>query len=145
MSRRTPSSRLLPGLGKRLREERERLSLTQEQLANQLGITRRTIINHEGEAFPIPLEYLDQLGKLGADCHFLLFGDRVVTPDPAILGQALEWAQVVCEDPKGSPFSANKSAKFVSAAYVYLATEGLSAKGQAGIKAALMKIAKKVM
>lgn len=72
--RNLPRFQFSPGVGQRYREERKRLKLTQVQLATKLGISRRTIINHETEIFPVSLDILIKLDGLGADCFYILFG-----------------------------------------------------------------------
>lgn len=66
-------AKIAPNIGPRLKESRKRLGLSQEELAQQLGISRRTVINYETETNPVLLAYLDQLEKLGADLHYMLF------------------------------------------------------------------------
>lgn len=148
MSSRTEPLQFLPELGYRLSEERKRLQMTQEQVAATLGIVRQTIINHESEAHPIPLKYVRQLGELGADIHFLVFGcrrtDLVGVPDPDILEQVIEWADVLCKDRKGKPFSPRNTAKFMSAAYAYLATDHGPAETREDAEIELIKISRKV-
>lgn len=146
MSRDAALPNLMPGLGERLRAERERLGLTQEELATRLGIARKTVINHENDAHSVPLEYVDQLGQLGADCHFLLFGRRFAeysgAPDPDILQQVLEWAETLCKDRKGKPFSLKHTARFMSMAYIYLAGEHVT-KESGVTEAELIEIARR--
>lgn len=136
-----------PDLGQRFREERERLGFTQEQLAVRLGITRRTILNHESEAYSVPLDVLNKLEELGADCFYILFGRRFlefsVPLDPALLEIVLGWADVLCRDRKGRPFSQGHIAKFIAEAYAYLAGEGSGTDDQAKVEMALAKIARR--
>lgn len=102
-----PSSRIqfASGLGQRLRDERKRLGLTQVQLADHLGVSRRTIVNHESEFFPVPLEVLNQLDQLGADCFYLLYGRRFaelsVHLDTKLLERVLDQAKAQYLDQNG--------------------------------------------
>lgn len=137
----------VPGLGLRLREERERLGFTQEQLAEQLGVARRTVVNHETEFHPVTVEVLNKLDELGADCFYILFGRRFlefsVPMDPALLEKVLGWADVLCRDRKGRPFSQGHIARFVAEAYAYLAGEGSDSDDHTKVEMALAKIARR--
>lgn len=73
-------------LGKRLLEERERLSMTQPELAEKCGVTMRTQRNYEkGERSP-DADYLAALAQQGLDVLYLLTGQRTqpVAPTPTI-------------------------------------------------------------
>ena len=148
MSRGTSRIQLLPGLGKRLREERERLGMTQEELAARLTTARRTIINHVGDAFPVPLRYLDQLAHLGGEWLFMLFDRRHSefpgVPDPDILEEVIEWAELLCKDRYGKPFSLRYRAKFMSQAYALLASDHDTEMSRENTETALLDIARKL-
>lgn len=122
-----PSSRIqfASGLGQRLRDERKRLGLTQVQLADHLGVSRRTILNHESEVFPVPLEVLNQLDQLGADCFYLLYGRRFaefsVPLDKDLLERILGQAKVQCLDQSGKKLSHSRFAEFIAETYSTLA------------------------
>ncbi|BBL71007.1 hypothetical protein MoryE10_16130 [Methylogaea oryzae] len=61
-------------IGRRLREERERLQLSQADLAEQAGIPRGTQADYElGEAEP-DSGYLETVKTLGIDVDYVLFG-----------------------------------------------------------------------
>lgn len=65
----------------RLREERERLGLSQEKFGAAGGVQKRAQINYEnGERKP-DAEYLELVAKLGVDVVYLVTGER----DPAAL------------------------------------------------------------
>ncbi len=56
---------------KRFRKERKKLGLTQEELANKLGISKRTISNWEtGQTKP----FLNEIVKEGIDIGYLITG-----------------------------------------------------------------------
>lgn len=60
----------------RLREERERLALTQEVFADAAGAKRRTLIDWEkGVSSPTAVQ-LSALAKIGADVQYILTGKR---------------------------------------------------------------------
>lgn len=64
-------------IGPRLREERERLGFKQAELAERLGIERKSQINYEaGEREP-KADYLARAAVLGFDVNYVLTGVRV--------------------------------------------------------------------
>lgn len=63
-------------IGSRLREERERLELSQETLAGNCEVSRRTQVAWEkGEQFP-NAEVLSQMATIGIDVLYVLTGVR---------------------------------------------------------------------
>ena len=65
------------GIGERLKAERQRLSLTQEELADKVGISRSTAFNYEnGSRVPdaLVLQRMSQLA--GVDATFVVLGQR---------------------------------------------------------------------
>jgi transcriptional regulator with XRE-family HTH domain len=68
-----------PQLGRRIRERRTRLELTQEQLAGELGVTHQHISRIEGGDAVPSLELLVQLAcQLGVSTDHLLTGEATV-------------------------------------------------------------------
>lgn len=64
-------------IGPRLAEERKRLGLSQDALATQLLVTRKTQVKYEaGVTFP-DAKYLSMLEQLGADTHYIVTGARL--------------------------------------------------------------------
>lgn len=62
--------------GKRLKEERERLGLSQAKFAELCGVGRTAQFNYErGERHPASI-YLDAAEKLGVDTHYVFTGTR---------------------------------------------------------------------
>lgn len=62
--------------GERLREERERLGLTQSQMGELAGVTKKSQINYEkGERHPDSV-YLAAIAAAGADVLYILTGQR---------------------------------------------------------------------
>lgn len=62
---------------KRFLEERHRLKLNQQELADAVGISKRSIGNYErGERNP-DAEVLVKLGKVGVNVCYLLTGKRI--------------------------------------------------------------------
>ena len=63
----------------RLREERERLGLTQVAMAERGGVTAKTQVNYEGGRSAPDADYLGRLAALGLDVLYVVTGQR--TPD----------------------------------------------------------------
>jgi transcriptional regulator with XRE-family HTH domain len=80
------------GIGKRLREERERLQLSQEQLAAIAGTNRITPSRYEGGTHLPTIGFLAAVAQAGVDVGYVLDGKRNVVAlsadDAALLGRA---------------------------------------------------------
>lgn len=63
-------------IGQRLREERERLGLSQDRLGEELGVDRKVIRNYEGNKTSPRADQLEKLMELGADVFFILTGSH---------------------------------------------------------------------
>ena len=70
----------------RLKTEREALGMSQQALAERLGIALRSQQNYEAGSRVPDATYLTHLGELGADVLFLVSGVR--TPKPLLLDAA---------------------------------------------------------
>lgn len=64
-------------IGVRLKEERERLQLSQEALGTRLATTGRTIKKYEANETSIRATELLQFSGLGADVLYIVTGERV--------------------------------------------------------------------
>lgn len=62
------------GIAARLRAERERLRLTQTQLAQKLGLTRFTIANYESGSRMPTADQLHAFAAMGADVSYVVTG-----------------------------------------------------------------------
>ena len=63
-------------LGERLKNEREKLGLSQEQLGAIGGVKKLAQFRYEsGETFP-NAQYLTEVSKVGIDVNYVLFGTR---------------------------------------------------------------------
>ncbi len=62
------------GFGNRLREERNRLGLTQAELGQVAGIQRLAQSQYEAETRVPNIRYLSEIGAAGVDLHYILFG-----------------------------------------------------------------------
>jgi transcriptional regulator with XRE-family HTH domain len=75
-------------IGSRLKEERERLRMTQEAFAAVAQVKRRTLVDWEkGVSSPTAVQ-LSALIDVGVDTHYILTGTRNVgnlTPEEAVL------------------------------------------------------------
>jgi transcriptional regulator with XRE-family HTH domain len=73
-----------PQLGRRIRERRTSLELTQEQLAHELGVTHQHISRIEGGHAVPSLELLVELARhLGVSTDHLLTGEATVPIETA--------------------------------------------------------------
>lgn len=64
-------------IGKRLREERTRLGLSQEKLALAGGVQKRTQINYEANERSPDSNYLALIAQIGVDVNYILTGVRI--------------------------------------------------------------------
>lgn len=64
------------GAPKRLREERERLGLSQRAMAELAGISKNTQLAYENATSPIPLDYLVRLSDHGLDIAYVATGEQ---------------------------------------------------------------------
>jgi len=77
---------VMPGFGDRLRQERQRLGLTQSEFALRAGVNRVSQVFYEkGKNWP-QREYIESISSLGVDIIFLLHGQHLRT----IVGAALD-------------------------------------------------------
>lgn len=98
--------------GRRLREERDRLGLTQSQLAEAGGVKRLSQHLYETEVRLPAMDYLVRLKECGVDVVYLMFGTRghIARPSEIRLTapQLASIYQVVDEfavDDRGDPLS----------------------------------------
>lgn len=77
-------------IGQRLREERERLDLSQERFAAVGGVQKRAQINYEaGERSP-DAKYLENISVLGVNLVYVLTGQRKEAATPAITADEMQ-------------------------------------------------------
>lgn len=64
----------LNAVGARLREERKRLSLTQAELAERVGVSRAAVVTYESGRTPPDVSLMDRLKELGVRTSYVLTG-----------------------------------------------------------------------
>lgn len=67
----------MQSIGPRLRSERKRIGLSQQELADKTGVHRQTQVNYERDRRTPPDDYLDAAKNLGIDTTFVMTGLRV--------------------------------------------------------------------
>lgn len=63
-------------VGKRLREEREKLEMSQETMANTAGISRVSQSNYERDKRSPDNKYWQALYEIGVDILYVLTGEK---------------------------------------------------------------------
>lgn len=87
--------------GKRLKEERTRLKLTQPMLADCVGSAKRTVIDWEQEKSSPTARQLIAMQELGVDTGYLLTGQRTaLTPTPTDEKILIEQYRSLSDDKK---------------------------------------------
>lgn len=71
----------LVALGKRLQEERRRLGLTQEEVANRVDVSRASIAGYERGRTPPDVEFIERLREIGVRTEYVVNG-KTVSSDP---------------------------------------------------------------
>lgn len=72
-------------IGSRLREERKKSGLTQDQVAEALGISKRTQANYEAGTSDAPAWYLSRVLREPAfDVHYILSGQRTTATEASL-------------------------------------------------------------
>lgn len=64
-------------IGARLKEERERLHLSQAELAEMAGVSRVTLGRYEADKRDIGSDFLDRISKLGMAIDYILTGEKL--------------------------------------------------------------------
>lgn len=116
------TNQIVGGLPDRLRQERERLGLSQEKLAHLVGVSRVTQNNYEQGVREPGIGYLSSVGQKGCDLRFLLFGESADAHyldlmDWELHDQVWDWVDRVALDAKGRPYPSKLRKKFFRLAY----------------------------
>lgn len=64
------------GIGQRLREERERLQMSQEELGSVGGVRKQAQLHYEKDERSPDARYLSEIAKVGVDVAYVLTGER---------------------------------------------------------------------
>lgn len=99
-------------IGERLKEERERLHMTQPAFAAAAGAAKRTLIEWEkGSTSPSAVQ-LSALSTIGVDVLYILTGQRLFAPPPALKPDEA----ALLDNYRNSPKEAQDALKATSAA-----------------------------
>jgi transcriptional regulator with XRE-family HTH domain len=69
-------------IGSRLREERERIRLSQADFAEKSGVHRNTIARYEADKTQLGASFIDTMRAIGIDVDYVLFG--IPNPDAPV-------------------------------------------------------------
>lgn len=110
-------------IGERLREERQKLKMSQTTFAERGGVTKKTQMLYEGnERFP-DAQYLASVAEAGVDVLYVLTGKPVAAPVPAPAVTSYERATVV-------PLPANEHGGLTWRQILAIAIDELNAAGK---------------
>lgn len=117
------ANQVADGLPERLRQERERLGLSQEKFAQMVGVSRVTENYYEQGSREPPIAYLSAAGRAGCDLRFLLFGESAETNyldlmDWELHDHVWDWVDKVAVDAKGRVYPTHLRKKFFRLAYM---------------------------
>ena len=116
------ANQVADGLPDRLRQERERLGLSQEKFAQMVGVSRVTENYYEQGSREPPITYLSTAARVGCDLRFLLFGESADANYLDLMDWKLhdlvwDWVDRVAVDAKGRAYPAKLRKKFFRLAY----------------------------
>ena len=116
------ANHIVPRLNERLRQERERMGLSQDAFARGLDISRVTQNYYETGVRDPQLSYLSSFGRNGGDLLYLLFADDsrreyVDLIDWDLLVKVLDWVERVAIDSKGLPYPNDLKKKILMLGY----------------------------
>lgn len=70
----TQNETFVPGFGERLKDERKRLGLNQDEFAERAGVKRLAQLQYEKEAREPRTSYLTAIGAMGVSLSYVIFG-----------------------------------------------------------------------
>lgn len=105
--------------GRRLRQERERLGMTQVEMALAGGVKRTTQHLYENDVRVPDINYLMRLKNAGADLAYLVLGERRGPAQPnsltipyALLSNVFRVVDEFCVDENGKPLPCETRLRF---------------------------------
>lgn len=108
-----------PSFGRRLRQERERLGMTQVEMALAGGVKRTTQHLYESDVRVPDINYLTRLRDAGADLAYLVLGERRGPAQPnsltipyALLSNVFRVVDEFCVDENGKPLPREARLRF---------------------------------
>lgn len=114
MSLQTSTAMGIPlGFGQRLKTERQRLQLSQAQLAEAAGIQRLAQLQYESETTAPTTRYLSAIATAGVDLSYLILGIRLgeggLTPEQRLCveDKAFDWIEKCAEGQPDGKLSAD--------------------------------------
>lgn len=82
-------------IGARLQSERKRLNLNQEQLANIVGVSKRTLASYESGAREAGSLLLNHAATVGVDVLYVVTGQHLPVVEKTLSAEELEMVQHV--------------------------------------------------
>lgn len=95
-------------LGERLKAERTRLGLTQEELARQLRVALSALQNYEQDRSSIKTPVLERMRKAKIDVDYVVFGRDAAASEPldaALWDRVKAWDATNPNDADGKPLN----------------------------------------
>lgn len=77
-------------IGARLQSERKRLNLNQEQFANIVGVSKRTLASYEAGAREAGAQLLSLAASAGVDVLFVITGQRLPVAERVLAEDEME-------------------------------------------------------
>lgn len=81
---------MVPGVGERLRQERDQLALNQTDFGLAAGVSRGTQKAYELETSSPDIRYLSTLQGMGVDVHFILTGSKFLMDANSLTAEELK-------------------------------------------------------
>ena len=112
----------MDNIGVRLREERERLELTQDQFAEFGGVGKRALVYYEKNERNPDAAFLAAVARVGADVLYILTGQRSapLTREPALAPDE----KIMLDNYRHAPDGVKSGVKTTLGAFAPGASEG---------------------
>jgi transcriptional regulator with XRE-family HTH domain len=122
-----------PTFGRRLRQERDRLELSQAELAAHGGVARTTQHIYDSDPRAPDVTYLERIRSAGVDVAFLILGERHAADRPDMLSISYSGLSNVyrvvdefCVDDDGKPLPLESRLRFFQLVCASLKDRGSS-------------------